>query len=126
LFWLATEPLATERDLADFALPATPEKYPRNYVLDGQQRLATIFAVLRWQGKPEDESIFNVSFDLQTETFVRTPAPSPQTYLPVTSCSTHGGSASFQTPCCLVQTARSYSTRVTLYWRLLGNMPYQS
>lgn len=83
LFWLASEPLATERDLADFALPPTPDKYPRNYVLDGQQRLATVFAVLRWQGKPEDESIFNVSFDLQTEAFVRTPVPLPRTSLPM-------------------------------------------
>lgn len=43
LFWLSSEPLATERDLGDFNLPPTPDKYPRNYVLDGQQRLATIY-----------------------------------------------------------------------------------
>jgi len=83
LFWLATEALATERDIAGFELPETPEKYPRNYVLDGQQRLATIYAVLRFQGPPESESIYNVSYDLESQCFVQTSCPAPATHLPL-------------------------------------------
>lgn len=83
LFWLSSVPLATERDLGDFDLPPTPDKYPRNYVLDGQQRLATIYAVLRWKGSPEDENIYNVSFDLENREFVFTVSPSPATHVPM-------------------------------------------
>jgi uncharacterized protein with ParB-like and HNH nuclease domain len=46
LFWLSDVPMKSERDLGGFHLPETPEKYPRNYVLDGQQRLTTIYGVL--------------------------------------------------------------------------------
>jgi hypothetical protein len=81
LFWLSSESLATERDLGDFHLPATPQKYPRNYVLDGQQRLATIYGVLRWPGLPENESIFNVSFNLEDQTFLYTQIPVLPTHI---------------------------------------------
>lgn len=83
LFWLSSEPLATERNLGDFELPQTPDKYPRNYVLDGQQRLATIYGVLRWNGKPEDSNIYNVSFDLKTNSFLPTQSPAPATHIPM-------------------------------------------
>jgi Protein of unknown function DUF262 len=75
--------LATERNLGNFELPPTPLKYPRNYVLDGQQRLATIYGVLRWEGRPEDEHIFNVSFDLEKQSFVPTRSPAPPTHIPM-------------------------------------------
>jgi hypothetical protein len=83
LFWLSSEPLATERNLGNFPLPGTPDKYPRNYVLDGQQRLATIYGVLRWDGKPEEEHIFNVSFDLERRVFLPTRSPAPPTHIPM-------------------------------------------
>lgn len=83
LFWLSSEPLATERDLGNFSLPATPDKYPRNYVLDGQQRLATIYGVLRWNGRPEDDNIYNVSFDLEKKMFLPTQVPASSTHIPM-------------------------------------------
>jgi len=83
LFWLSTVRLSTERNLGDFSLPNTPEKYPRNYILDGQQRLTTIYGVLTYKGYSEEDSIYNVSFDLVKKTFVSTPDPLPQTFLPM-------------------------------------------
>lgn len=83
LFWLSSFPLATERDLGDFKLPSTPGKYPRNYILDGQQRLTTIYGVLTWKGLPEEDSIYNVSFDLMRKVFVSTPDPPQPTFLPM-------------------------------------------
>jgi hypothetical protein len=62
---------------------ATPAKYPRNYVLDGQQRLATIYGVLRWEGKPDEEHIFNVSFDLENKSFLPTRSPAVPTHIPM-------------------------------------------
>lgn len=84
LFWLTQDKLATERDLGDFNLPATPEKYPRNYVLDGQQRLATIYGVLSWKGNPADDHVFNVSFDLEGDgKFIRSVTPAAPTHIPM-------------------------------------------
>lgn len=86
-FWLSKEKLVPARDLGGFPLPKTKDEYPRNYVLDGQQRLTTIYGVLKWEGKPEDESDFNVCFDLLQEdpdkAFVPTPEVVPATYVPM-------------------------------------------
>src|SRR5674536_290424 len=46
LFWLTKTPMTAERDIGGFELPSTPDQYPRNYVLDGQQRLTSIYGVL--------------------------------------------------------------------------------
>ena len=64
LFWLTKTPMREERNLGDFELPSTPEQYPRNYVLDGQQRLTSIYGVLKWK-KPETADKLNVYFDLE-------------------------------------------------------------
>ena len=60
LFWLTNTRLKSERNVGGFSLPETPERYPRNYVLDGQQRLTALYAVLNHS--PEDmDSRFQVS-----------------------------------------------------------------
>lgn len=68
LFWLSDKPMKSERDLGGFGLPETPDKYPRNYVLDGQQRLTTIYGVLNW---PDHKKLnkLNVYFDLEDLSF---------------------------------------------------------
>jgi hypothetical protein len=68
LFWLSDKPMRSERDIGGFELPQTPDKYPRNYVLDGQQRLTTIYGVLNW---PNSETLhkLNVYFDLDKQKF---------------------------------------------------------
>lgn len=69
LFWLTKTPMKEERNLGEFELPATPEQYPRNYVLDGQQRLTSIYGVLKWN-KPEIADKLNVYFDLEQGKFL--------------------------------------------------------
>jgi hypothetical protein len=63
LFWRTEQKLKSERDIQGFTLPPTPDKYPTNYVLDGQQRLTTIFGGLSYKG--EIDHIFSISYDLR-------------------------------------------------------------
>lgn len=68
LFWLTNEKMKSEKEIGGFDLPATPEKYPRNYVLDGQQRLTTIYGVLNWPD-PKKAHLLNVYYDLAKKMF---------------------------------------------------------
>src|SRR5690348_4783419 len=45
LLWSTKERLDHERNVGGFALPETPQDYPVQYVLDGQQRLTTLYGV---------------------------------------------------------------------------------
>ena len=47
LFWRTKEKLRDERQLGPFVLPDPQVDYPIDYVLDGQQRLTSIFAVFQ-------------------------------------------------------------------------------
>jgi len=47
LFWRTKEKLSVERDLGPFKLPSPKEDYPVDYVLDGQQRVTSIFGVFQ-------------------------------------------------------------------------------
>jgi hypothetical protein len=47
LFWRTKEKLAYDRDLGPFTLPAPKKEYPIDYVLDGQQRLTSIFSTFQ-------------------------------------------------------------------------------
>jgi hypothetical protein len=65
LFWRTKQKLATERNLGTFTLPAPQADYPIDYVLDGQQRLTSIFTVFQTElvaeANPEWADIY---FDL--------------------------------------------------------------
>ena len=52
LFWRTKSKLAIERRLGIFELPAPQEDYPVDYVLDGQQRLTSIFSVFKTELEP--------------------------------------------------------------------------
>lgn len=54
LFWSTTEQLKTEKNLGNFELPDPQKHYPIHYVLDGQQRLTSIFSVFQTEMKPID------------------------------------------------------------------------
>jgi len=69
LFWLSEQKMISEKNVGGFDLPPTPEKYPRNYVLDGQQRLTTIYGVLNWPDKTMLHKL-NVYFDLENRKFI--------------------------------------------------------
>jgi hypothetical protein len=47
LFWRTKEPLKYEKNLGPFALPERRPDYPIDYVLDGQQRITSIFGVFQ-------------------------------------------------------------------------------
>lgn len=47
LFWRTREQLQSDRDLGPYTLPPPKEQYPIDYVLDGQQRLTSIFAIFQ-------------------------------------------------------------------------------
>lgn len=73
LLWSTKESLRHERNVGGFVLPKTPEDYPVNYVLDGQQRLTTLYGVFNSDtdtADPELADRFNVSFIPETEQFV--------------------------------------------------------
>lgn len=68
LLWRTKEKLRAERNIGEFRLPSTDDMTPTDYVLDGQQRLTTIYSCL---GAPEEEVGFAVVYDLELETFLR-------------------------------------------------------
>jgi len=47
LFWRSREQLSFDRDLGPFTLPNPKKEYPIDYVLDGQQRITSIFATFQ-------------------------------------------------------------------------------
>lgn len=65
LFWRTRQKLATERDLGTFTLPAPQVDYPIDYVLDGQQRLTSIFTVFQTELVAEENPDWaDIYFDL--------------------------------------------------------------
>ena len=71
LLWRTNNELRTERQLGPFDLPSVDEAYPIDYVLDGQQRLTSIFGVFQTELSPatdEFDDRFDIYFDLRAET----------------------------------------------------------
>lgn len=44
LLWSTGEKLKHTRNIAGYSIPDSPDEYPVNYVLDGQQRISSIYA----------------------------------------------------------------------------------
>lgn len=65
LFWRTKNKLAVERDLGTFKLPEPRAEYPIDYVLDGQQRLTSIFTVFQSELTAEPNSDWvDIYFDM--------------------------------------------------------------
>lgn len=65
LLWSTREELKHERNVGGFSLPVTPEDYPVNYILDGQQRLTTLYGVFHSDENTADAELadrFNVCY----------------------------------------------------------------
>lgn len=80
LFWSTKERLRYERNVGGFQLPETPEDYPVQYVLDGQQRLTTLYGVFNADSPTADGKLaarFDVSFIPSTGQFVHSSAVDP-------------------------------------------------
>ena len=72
LFWSSNDRLRSSRNIGGLKLPDRDPEYPVNYVLDGQQRLSSIYAVFATDREFEDvgesyaidPEVFNLSFRL--------------------------------------------------------------
>lgn len=72
LLWRTRSQLKHERRLGPFALQDVEVEYPIDYVLDGQQRLTSLFAVFQTELKPEhDDPRFRIFFDLEADETVQ-------------------------------------------------------
>jgi hypothetical protein len=81
LLWATKERLKHERNVGGFRLPETPEDYPVNYVLDGQQRLTTLYGVFNSDAATDDHELasrFAVCFVPATEEFVHISVADPK------------------------------------------------
>lgn len=73
LVWSTKEKLKHERDVGGFKLQATQEDYPVNYILDGQQRLTTLYGVFNSDQKTSDVHLaerFNICYLPDEDVFV--------------------------------------------------------
>lgn len=68
--WKTSERLKNEKNLGRFVLPDPKRDYPVNYVLDGQQRLTSLFSVFQTELTPclstENEWV-DIYYDLKSE-----------------------------------------------------------
>jgi len=79
LMWSTKEELKHERNVGGFKLPETPEDYPVNYILDGQQRLTTLYGVFHSDENTADAVLadrFNICYIPDDDTFVHHSAAS--------------------------------------------------
>lgn len=68
LFWRTNEPLRTEKQLGPFELPNPNVDFPIDYVLDGQQRITSIFGVFQTElGPIDDDNWKEIYFDFSQE-----------------------------------------------------------
>jgi hypothetical protein len=70
LLWRTSNRLTTERKLGPYDLPPVDPAYPIDYVLDGQQRLTSVFGVFQNELEPAADEVdprFSIYFDLQAE-----------------------------------------------------------
>jgi len=78
LLWNSDVKLKSTRNVGGFLLPERAPNYPVNYVLDGQQRLSSIYAVFGKDKKEDpnndqykiDTQIFDIYFDLDNNEFL--------------------------------------------------------
>jgi hypothetical protein len=65
IFWKTDNRLTSEKDLGRFTLPEPRRDYPVNYVLDGQQRITSLFSVFQTELVPNNDKWVNIYFDLK-------------------------------------------------------------
>ncbi len=73
LMWQSKDSLKSERNVGSFVLPDSPDDYPVKYVLDGQQRLTTLYGVFHSADDTVNAELaarFNICFVPATYSFV--------------------------------------------------------
>ncbi len=64
LFWRTNEQLDVERELGPFTLPKPKDDYPIDYVLDGQQRITSVYATFQTElDVTQDENWKDIYYD---------------------------------------------------------------
>jgi len=63
ILWRTEKRLNTEKKLGYFKLPEPQKSYPVNYVLDGQQRITSLFSVFQTDLTPESTEWVDIYFD---------------------------------------------------------------
>ncbi|MBY3070737.1 DUF262 domain-containing protein [Rhizobium laguerreae] len=64
ILWKTDNRLKSEKKLGAFNLPDPQKDYPVNYVLDGQQRITSLFSVFQTDLKPVNDEFTDVYFDM--------------------------------------------------------------
>lgn len=65
ILWRTREQLKSDRQLGPFLLPERDPDYPLDYILDGQQRITSIFGVFQTEIEPiDDDSWTKIYFDM--------------------------------------------------------------
>lgn len=94
LFWRTKEILKYDRNLGPFTIPEPKDDYPVDYVLDGQQRITSIYGVFQTDlPPPDDPNWLPIYFDLSAEVtaqdsqFVAIPADTadPERHFPLST-----------------------------------------
>jgi hypothetical protein len=68
LLWRTRNRLTSERQLGPYVLPEPDSDYPIDYVLDGQQRLTSIFGVFQNEIEPQSSAEeFDIYFDFRAD-----------------------------------------------------------
>lgn len=71
ILWKTDTRLTSEKRLGHFQLPEPTKDYPVNYVLDGQQRLTSLFSVFQTDLMPDGPGWVDVYFDQDAEESVQ-------------------------------------------------------
>lgn len=69
LLWEVKQPIFKMAQPDDLPFPDLAETYPTAFVLDGLQRLSSLYGVFYFNGNRKEAALFNVVYDLETETF---------------------------------------------------------
>jgi hypothetical protein len=68
LLWRTRQELTHERDLGPFKLPQNDPEYPTDYILDGQQRITSIFGVFQTEIRLDEKPLWaRVYYDLEAD-----------------------------------------------------------
>jgi len=78
LLWSTTEHLNHTRNIAGYRIPENAEEYPVNYILDGQQRISSIYATFSDKTEQDTTStkynpnlnIFEIYYNFTTKSFI--------------------------------------------------------
>lgn len=67
ILWKTDVRLNSEKNLGFFELPNPQRNYPVNYVLDGQQRITSLFSVFQTDLSPTSNEWVDIYFDMKAE-----------------------------------------------------------